>query len=53
MTFVVVGGGFAPTETAGRLNDFVHDSIKDYYHNIENKDARNSCLMLREFCRSP
>jgi NADH dehydrogenase len=40
MTFVVVGGGFAGTETAGQLNDFVHDSIKDYYHNIESKDAR-------------
>jgi NADH:ubiquinone reductase (H+-translocating) len=40
MTFVVVGGGFAATETAGELNYFIHDSIKNFYHNIESKDVR-------------
>lgn len=40
MTFVVVGGGFAGVETVGELNDFVRDSIKNFYHNIENKDPR-------------
>ena len=35
MTFVVVGGGFSGVETAGELNDFVHDSIKHFYHNID------------------
>jgi NADH:quinone reductase (non-electrogenic) len=36
LTFVVVGGGFAGVETAGEINDFIHDSAKDYYHNIDN-----------------
>src|SRR5918992_2616721 len=41
MTFVVVGGGFSGVETVGELNDFVRDSIKYFYHNIdENKDLR-------------
>jgi NADH dehydrogenase len=40
LTFVVVGGGFAGVETAGELNDFLRDSVKDYYHNIESKDIR-------------
>jgi hypothetical protein len=31
MTFVVVGGGFSGVETVGELNDFVRESIKDYY----------------------
>lgn len=39
MTFVVVGGGFSGVETVGELNDFVRESIKDYYHNIEENDA--------------
>lgn len=40
MTFVVVGGGFAGVETVGELNDFLRDSIKDFYHNIDEKDIR-------------
>jgi NADH:ubiquinone reductase (H+-translocating) len=40
LTFVVVGGGFAGVETAGELNDFLRDSVEDYYHNIEAKDVR-------------
>jgi len=40
LTFVIVGGGFAGVETAGELNDFLRDSVKDYYHNIEPKDMR-------------
>jgi hypothetical protein len=39
MTFVVIGGGFSGVETVGELNDFVHDSIKHFYHNIERSDA--------------
>src|ERR687895_563218 len=38
LTFVIVGGGFAGVETAGELNDFLRDAVKDYYHNIEPKD---------------
>jgi NADH dehydrogenase len=40
LTFVIVGGGFAGVETAGELNDFLRDSVNDYYHNIEPKDIR-------------
>ncbi len=40
MTFVVVGGGFSGVETVGELNDFIRDSIKHFYHNIDSKDAR-------------
>jgi NADH dehydrogenase len=38
LTFVIVGGGFAGVETAGELNDFLRDSVKDYYHNVEPED---------------
>ena len=40
MTFVVVGGGFSGVETVGELNDFVRESIKYFYHNIEMSDVR-------------
>jgi NADH:ubiquinone reductase (H+-translocating) len=40
LTFVVVGGGFAGVETAGELNDFVRDSINDFYHNIDSKNVK-------------
>ena len=41
MTFVVVGGGFSGVEIVGELNDFVRESIKEFYHNIdENHDVR-------------
>jgi hypothetical protein len=38
LTFVIVGGGFAGVETAGEINDFIRDSAKDYYHNIDSKN---------------
>ena len=34
LTFVVVGGGFNGVETVGTINDFVQESIKDFYKNI-------------------
>jgi NADH:ubiquinone reductase (H+-translocating) len=34
LTFVVVGGGFNGVETVGELNDFVRDTIRGYYNNI-------------------
>jgi NADH:ubiquinone reductase (H+-translocating) len=40
MTFVVVGGGFSGVEIVGELNDFVRESIRHFYHNIEDSDAR-------------
>jgi len=37
LTFVIVGGGFAGVETAGEINDFLHDAVS-YYHNTKKKD---------------
>lgn len=34
LTVVVVGAGFAGVETAGELNDFVRESARHYYRNI-------------------
>ena len=39
-TYVVVGGGFAGVETVGEINDFIKESIKDYYQNIDIKDIK-------------
>ena len=39
LTFVVVGGGFAGIETAGEINDFLHEAVS-YYHNIKRDDIR-------------
>jgi NADH dehydrogenase len=35
VTFVVVGGGFSGVETVGELNDFVRESCKKFYRNID------------------
>lgn len=40
LTFVIVGGGFAGVETAGELNDFIRDSVNDYYHNIDRNNIK-------------
>jgi NADH:ubiquinone reductase (H+-translocating) len=40
LTFVIVGGGFAGVETAGEINDFIKDSAKEYYHNIDPNNIR-------------
>jgi NADH dehydrogenase len=34
LTVVVVGAGFAGVEIISEINDFVRDSVKSYYHNI-------------------
>jgi len=39
-TYVVVGGGFAGIESVGELNDFIKESIKDYYQNIDLNDVK-------------
>src|SRR5215211_6592605 len=39
ITYVVVGGGFAGVETIGEINDFIKESIRDYYQNIDIKDV--------------
>ena len=39
-TFVVVGGGFGGVETVGELNDFVKDTVKEYYKNIFISDIK-------------
>src|ERR671923_2778862 len=40
LTFVVVGGGFNGIETVGALNDFVRETIRNYYKNINMTDVR-------------
>ena len=40
LTFVVVGGGFSGVETVGSVNDFVRDTIKEYYPEIYMTDVR-------------
>jgi NADH dehydrogenase len=40
LTFVVIGGGFSGVEIVGELNDFVLDSIKHFYHNLEKANVR-------------
>ena len=40
LTIVVVGGGFAGVETAGEINDFIRDSAREYYHNIDSENIR-------------
>ena len=40
LTFVVVGGGFNGVETVGELNQFVRDTIKEYYKNINMSDLK-------------
>lgn len=40
LTFVVVGGGFSGVEIVGELNDFILDSIKNFYHNLHKSYAR-------------
>jgi NADH dehydrogenase len=40
LTFLVVGGGFSGVEIVGELNDFVLDSIKHFYHNLQKTNTR-------------
>ncbi len=40
LTFVVVGGGFNGIETVGELNDFVRETVKEYYKNIYMTEVR-------------
>lgn len=40
LTFVVVGGSFSGVEIVGELNDFVLDSIKYFYHNLQKTYTR-------------
>jgi NADH dehydrogenase len=40
LTFVVAGGGFNGVESVGAINDFIRESIKDYYKNIRISEVR-------------
>jgi NADH:ubiquinone reductase (H+-translocating) len=40
LTFVVVGGGFNGIETVGELNDFVRETVREYYKNIYMTEIR-------------
>lgn len=38
LRYVVVGGGFSGVETVGEINEFIRESIRTYYHNIDISD---------------
>jgi NADH dehydrogenase len=40
LTFVVVGGGFGGIETVGELNDFVKETVRQFYKNIFMTDIK-------------
>jgi NADH:ubiquinone reductase (H+-translocating) len=40
LTFVIVGGGFSGIETVGAVNDFVRNTVREYYPNIYMSDIR-------------
>ncbi len=40
LTYLVVGGGFSGVETVGEINEFIRESIKQYYHNIDINDVK-------------
>jgi NADH:ubiquinone reductase (H+-translocating) len=40
LTFVVVGGGFGGVETVGELNDFVKETVREFYKNIFMTDIK-------------
>src|SRR5919199_3943430 len=40
LTFVVVGGGFGGVETVGELNDFIKETIREFYKNISISDMK-------------
>jgi NADH dehydrogenase len=40
MTFVVVGGGFSGVETVGEINDFVRESARKFYRNIQHENIK-------------
>ncbi|MFL6360099.1 MAG: NAD(P)/FAD-dependent oxidoreductase [Nitrososphaeraceae archaeon] len=40
LTFVVVGGGFGGVETVGELNDFVKETVRQFYKNIFMTDIK-------------
>jgi NADH:quinone reductase (non-electrogenic) len=40
LTFIVAGGGLNGVETVGAINDFIRESIKNYYKNINMSELR-------------
>jgi NADH dehydrogenase len=40
LTFVVVGGGFNGVETVGALNDFIRETIREFYKDIHMTDVK-------------
>ncbi len=40
LTFLVVGGGFNGIETVGALNDFIRETIREFYKDIYMTDVR-------------
>ena len=48
MTFVVVGGGFGGVETAGELNDFVKETVREFYKKILVTDIKIILVNLHD-----
>lgn len=40
LTFVVVGAGFSGVETVGEINDFIRESVSQYYRNLKETDIK-------------
>jgi len=49
MTFTVVGGGFAGVETMGEINQFVRDSVKNFYPSIGDENISMNLIVSKEF----
>ena len=49
MTFTVVGGGFAGVETMGEINQFVRDSVKNFYPSIGTENISMNLIVSKEF----
>lgn len=49
MTFTVAGASFAGTETIGEINQFVRDSAKHFYPNIDQESITMNLIASRDF----
>ncbi|HKU32503.1 MAG TPA: NAD(P)/FAD-dependent oxidoreductase [Candidatus Nitrosotalea sp.] len=47
LRFVVVGGGFAGVEIATEINHFLHDTVKNFYKNIDSEKIRVIIISAR------
>ena len=48
LSFVVIGGGFSGVETAGEINEFILESSKKYYRNVEENSIQISLIAAKD-----